>query len=210
MTFDNYYTDEFGIIHQKNVNPITYDEKYVKERYDTYGEKVRQMSFLRLGYLLGAINKIPASILDVGYGNGDFLKACSSIIPECFGNDVTGYSLPDNIKFVKNIFENYYEVISFFDVLEHFEDINTIQYLNCSYIVISVPWCYKSEDKDWFLNWKHLRPNEHLHHFNEKSLIKFFNSYNFSCVCYDNIEDSIRKDKNHEKNILTAIFKKNK
>ena len=86
MHTDNYDIDEFGVIHQKKIYPITYDEKYVKERYDTYGEKVRQMSFLRLGYLLGAINKIPKSILDVGYGNGDFLKTCVSIIPECFGN----------------------------------------------------------------------------------------------------------------------------
>lgn len=208
MNIDNYHVDDFGIIHQKTVYPITYDEKYVKERYDTYGEKVRQMSFLRLGYLLGAINKIPKSILDVGYGNGDFLKTCVSIIPECFGNDVTGYPLPDNIKFVEDIFENYYEVISFFDVLEHFENINIIQHLKCDYIIISVPWCYNHENTEWFLNWKHLRPNEHLHHFNEKSLIKFFEHNSFQCVCYSNVEDAIRKDPNNEKNILTAVFKK--
>jgi len=204
---DNYIKLENGVIKQDKVNVIKYDEDYVVNSYNSYGELGLRMSNLRLGYLIGSIGKVPDSILDVGYGNGDFLKTCTSIIPNCYGNDISGYEAPNGVSFVDDITKEHYDVITFFDVLEHFEDIDFVADLNCNYILISVPWCHYISD-DWFENWKHRRPNEHIYHFNEKSLESFMESKGFKMINKSNIEDSIRKPADENKNVLTAIFKK--
>lgn len=206
---ENYRILDNGVIKQINVNKINYDIEYAN-KYNNYNEKSNYLSYLRLGVLIGNINKIPNSILDVGYGNGAFLKACSNVINDCNGYDITNYPLPENINYAKSLFDRHYDVISFFDSLEHFEDISIINKLNCDYIIISVPWCHNLNDS-WFLNWYHLRPNEHLWHFNDKSLIKFFEENNYTNIYISNFEDTIRKNStlNNYPNILSCIFKKN-
>jgi hypothetical protein len=206
---DNYEILENGVIKQIKVNKIKYDIEYAN-KYNNYNEKSNYLSFLRLGVLIGNINKIPNSILDVGYGNGAFLKACSNIITDCNGYDITNYPLPENINYSTSLFDRHYDVISFFDSLEHFEDISIINNLDCDYIFISVPWCHNLNEL-WFLNWYHLRPNEHLWHFNDKSLITFFEENGYTNVYKSNFEDTIRKNSslNGYPNILSCIFKKN-
>jgi hypothetical protein len=165
------------------------------------------MSHLRLGYIIGTLGFVPNSILDVGYGNGSFLKTSNQIIPNCFGYDVSGVDLPDNIAVVDNLFGSHYDVITFFDSLEHFEDIYFLNKLDCDYLCISVPWCHNFDD-EWFENWKHRRPDEHLWHFNVDTLRKFLESQNYEYINHTNIEDCIRKTEYTYPNILTAMFKK--
>lgn len=205
---NNYEKLENGIIKQKNVNKIEYNFEY-SNKYNIYGEKGNYLSYLRLGVLLGVINKIPNSILDVGYGNGSFLSAAKNIIKNCSGSDISGFPLPDDISIENSIFEKHFEVICFFDSLEHFDDINIIDKLQCDYVFISVPWCHYESD-EWFLNWYHRKPNEHLWHFNDVSLIKFFKENGFENIYLENVEDTIRKNihSNGKQNILSAIFKK--
>ena len=206
---ENYEVLPNGLIKQVNIKKKlqTYNNKYVDDRYNTYGIKGHQMSGLRLGYLISSINKIPESILDVGYGNGDFLKLCSESKIKCYGNDISGYPLPSGVTFVNSIIDNYYEVICFFDVLEHFEDITFIKELNCKYVYVSVPWCHYLND-EWFENWRHRREDEHLWHFDDKSIIKFFNEMGYELLNKSNVEDTIRKHENTLENILTCIFYK--
>ncbi len=208
---ENYEVLENGLIRQINfVNKIQeYNVDYINERYNQYGEKGPQMAGLRLGYLIGVLGFVPRSILDIGYGNGDFLKVCQQGIEECYGNDISGYSVPDGVTFVENIFNKSYDVISMFDVLEHFEDINFVKDLDCDYVYVSLPWCHNFSD-EWFLNWKHRRPDEHLWHFNLTSITNFFNEMGFELLNYSNIEDIIRKPIDENTNILTCIFKKRK
>jgi hypothetical protein len=164
---------------------------------------------LRLGYIIGSIGKIPTSLMDVGYGNGDFLINSSGLIKELYGNDVEpAYTLPDNIKFISNITEQAVEVITFFDSLEHFHDIEFVKDLKAKYVVISLPWCTNGLDDTWFENWKHRKTDEHLFHFNEITLETFMNSQGFKMINFCNLEDNIRVDKNLNPNILTACFKK--
>jgi hypothetical protein len=205
----NYKILDNGLIKQEKIlNKLKkYNKEYIDQRYNTYGPKRYQMAGLRLGYLLGAIDEIPNTILDIGYGNGDFLDLCKNYIKNCFGNDITGYPLPENVKFIENIFESFYDVICFFDVLEHFSDINFIKDLQCKYIFVSVPWCHFFSE-EWFLNWKHRRPDEHLWHFNNKSIVAFFKECGYSLVKQSNIEDSIRTNSDSVPNILSCIFKK--
>jgi len=207
---DNYEILENGLIRQiKILDKIqSYDFQYVDERYNKYGEKGPQMAGLRLGYLIGNLGYIPKSILDIGYGNGDFLKVTEQGI-ESYGNDISGYPIPTGSKFVNNIFDKHYDVICMFDVLEHFEDISFVKDLSCDYIYISLPWCHNFSD-DWFENWKHRRPDEHLWHFNETSITNFFKEMGFELVVHSNVEDIIRKSTDNNPNILTCLFKKTK
>jgi len=201
----NYNCDNNGVIFQQTKVPTKYDKTYVIDRYDSYGELSNYMGYLRLGYIVGALGRIPESILDVGYGNGAFLKVCTNIISECYGNDVSGYNLPPSCSFISEITSKHFDVITFFDSLEHFEDISIVGELKCNYLVISVPWCHYYNDS-WFENWKHRRPNEHLFHFNENSLVKFMSEHKFDLLSFSHIEDTIRKGE--QRNILSAIFQK--
>jgi len=154
----NYAITKDGVLKQQTYSLREYNVDYVDQSYNKYGDKVQKISHLRLGYLLGAIEKIPNSILDVGYGNGDFLRTCRTIIPKCYGNDVSSYPIPEGCTFVENIFKDKYDVVCFFDVLEHFENIEIIKKLKTKYLYISLPWCH-SFDPTWLSSWKHLRPN---------------------------------------------------
>ena len=72
-SLDNYEKLPNGIVRQVKVEKIEYNVDY-SNKYNNYGENSNYLSHLRLGVLLGSINKIPNSILDVGYGNGSFLN----------------------------------------------------------------------------------------------------------------------------------------
>jgi len=202
----NYEIDHNGVIYQKEKTPIKYDESYVITRYDSYGELSNYMAHLRLGYILGAISSMPKSILDVGYGNGAFLKVCTNLIDDCYGNDVSGYQLPDKCTFIQDITSRHFDVITFFDSLEHFESIDFVRELKCNYVCISVPWCHYHSDS-WFSLWKHRRENEHIFHFNKESLESFMREMGFELITYSNVEDTIRKSTTQDKNILTAVFR---
>ena len=156
----NYERTSDGVIRQIEVDPVEYSKEYIESSYSSYGDKPTCMGYLRLGYITGVLGRTPKSLMDVGYGDGSFLKVCKDIIPICAGNDVSGYDVPEGCAQEDNLLAEY-EVITFFDVLEHFENIEIVKELNCKYIVISVPNCtYKGDD--WFAEWKHRRPNEHL------------------------------------------------
>lgn len=203
----NYEKLPNGVIKQSSlVNPITYDVKYVNDRYNSYGELGKRMSYLRYSYIIGVIGHVPNSILDVGYGNGDFLNVCKETIKNCYGNDVSAYPLPNGVENVKSIFDNEYDVITFFDSLEHFHEINFVKDLNAKYVVVSLPWCHNFSD-EWFANWKHRREDEHIFHFNDKSLIAFMSDMGYEKISISNIEDIIRKGVDENANILTGIFK---
>jgi hypothetical protein len=197
-----------GLIKQNKIfsNIQSYDKEYIETRYNSYGEKGLQMAYLRLGFILGVLKTTPNSILDVGYGNGDFLKVCSQTIPLCYGNDISGYPLPPKVNFIENIFENHYNVITFFDCLEHFENIDFVSNLKCDYIVVSVPCCHFFSE-EWFINWKHRRPDEHFYHFGKESIVRYFNEMGFKQILQTNIEDIIRTPIDSYQNILTCVFK---
>jgi len=203
---ENYKTNKYGVIEQIVKNKFNYDKVY-GDRYDMFSTK--KIENLRLGYIIGSIGGVPKSLMDVGYGNGDFLINSIGLIKELYGNDVEpAYDLPNNIKFISNITEQEVEVITFFDSLEHFHDIEFVKDLKAKYVVISLPWCTNGLDETWFKNWKHRKPNEHLFHFNEISLETFMKSQGFKMINFCNLEDNIRVDKTLTPNILTACFKK--
>ncbi len=208
---ENYEIFENGIIKQKNIlkKICVYDISYSR-KYNDYGENGRLLAHMRLGFLFASIKRIPTSILDVGYGNGDFLNACTKCITSCNGTDISNYPLSNTINILnfKDIFKKHFDVICFFDSLEHFENIDFIKKLNCNFIFITLPWCHFFSEI-WFKKWKHRRPDEHLWHFNKSALINFLKENGYEIVnCGVPFEDTIRKDERYNPNILTGIFKK--
>lgn len=204
---ENYYKDEAGVIHQINKKPFVYDQAYVAQRYPTYEDKCINMAHLRLGCIVGALGQPPKSLLEVGYGAGYFLDLCTNVVDRCYGHDISGWPIPTKATFVNTMMGSHYDVICFYDVLEHFDDITFIKQLDVNYIVISVPECHYVNDA-WFEAWKHRRPDEHLHHFNKDALNNFFFKHGYYCEHMSNIEDIIRTPVDGRGNIITGIFSK--
>lgn len=205
---ENYYKDPFGVIHQREIG--TFEKDYASQ-YNNYGELSNYMAYLRYGYIHGVIGK-PSNILDIGYGNGSFLKVCRAAGVESFGYDVSDAPVPVGcVKIQESEIRNrYFDVITMFDSYEHFSDLEVIREFCCKHIVISVPNCdYPSHyhSDRWFSTWKHRRPDEHLHHFNTESLKKYVEyGGKFECIATSFVEDVIRKGP--DPNILTMVFKR--
>ena len=201
---EGYELDQFGIL--KQLNPKTEIRDYGIER-NNYGQKSHYLSYLRLGFLKGYIQEF-TSILDVGYGNGDFLRACQRHFSVCAGYDLIDTYLPEGCVKETDLLANEYDVITFYDALEHFEDIYFLEKLKCKYVVISLPNCKHPTDSNWLAQWKHLKPNEHLYHMNKESLTALLVASGYKVECVSYYEDIIRRDKNLNENILTIIGKK--
>lgn len=201
----NYARNDHGVIYQLEREPFVYDGAYIDRGYSN--APVNEMSHLRFGHLVGVIGRVPDSILDVGYGSGDFLKCAKKLV-----HDVSGYDIPpafpiDGVQIVDGLYGRHYEVVTFFDALEHFENPSEIENLDTDFVHISLPWCHYFSD-EWFANWKHRKPNEHLWHFNAESLASFMAALGFEMISFCNIEDAIRKSDGNWKNILSATFKR--
>lgn len=200
-----YVTDTHGIIHQKNIQPFTYDKNYV----DIYrSPEYREASSLLMGIRVGSIysnyfsnfGNSPLSILDIGYGDGSFLKS-TTLFKNRYGFDVTNESVPEGVNKLEELNNSHYDVITMWDVYEHIEDLSFINNLNFNMICFSMP---DVEEKD-FETWTHRKPNEHIHHFTPSSLEKLMDSYGLKRTYLSWQEDVVRKSPNPH-NIMTMFF----
>lgn len=206
----NYERLRNGVIRQVEVKPFQYGFEY-SNNYNKISELSKRMAHLRLGYLIGVIGRVPENIVDIGYGNGDFLEAASKIIPECYGSDIAeNYPVPPGVKYIDKdeLFSREFDVACFFDVLEHVEDIYlTLNSIQADYLCISLPNCeYKSDE--WFSTWKHRKENEHLWFFDETALVAFMLEVGYKPLNISYIEDVIRVDENNKPNILSGVFQR--
>jgi hypothetical protein len=158
----------------------------------------------------------------VGYGKGYFLDAAEEIIPECYGYDVADNSVPDGCTKISEdqFLKGQFDVVCFWDALEHFDNLEFIKDLQCEMICVSLPWCHYREKlydegielaSQWFDKWKHRKPDEHLWHFDGLALTDFMNRMGYESVHIPfNIEDATRKGAGSPQvpNILTGSFRK--
>lgn len=197
-----------GAIRQIDPQPFQYDENYVAT-YDSkaYKSGSAKLQALRLGFVIGAHGLIPDSILDVGYGNGDFMLAARKLIPRVYGKDVTGKDVTGCV-----IVDQYVNaaVVTFWDVLEHIPDHSFLSDLSTSTIVLSLPWChYSTHGIDWFTReYHHLKPNEHIWHFSPGALSRHMAQYGWHTVSFSHHEDLVRRGKNCLPNIISMAFKR--
>lgn len=213
----NYNITSDGVIHQTEHTPYTYDVKYVEDRYVNIPQLTKLMSCIRLSYLRSALagdgvtSVTGKKILDVGYGAGDFLSECRDFNMLAYGTDISGFPVPRGVQFLNwgDVMRTEFDVVCFFDSLEHFSDLSDVGKLNTKYVYISLPWCHARELGDeWFYNWKHRREGEHLHHFDEPALVEFFRACGYVKINTSDVEDILRKPTTKHPNILSGVFKK--
>ena len=214
-----------GALMALNFHPRVYDPSYVAERYDVYGEAAgRRMSALRVALMRAHIGTGTADgdragedrghmrALDFGLGNGAFLKQLRDSWGrvQCWGYDISQYRI-DGIPMWPSATDGVeWDVITFWDSLEHVEDIDRlVAGLNTRFVVISLPWCHaRTMGADWFMGWKHRRPDEHKWHFDPTSLSNFMHRHGYRTLFVGNPEDVVRTPGSHLPNILTGVFQK--
>lgn len=210
ITIDDVYYElrPFGVIkqHVKNLDKLSdkYDDKY-QANYINMKDKVRQMSYLRFGVMNSIFGNVK-SVFDIGCGFGDFLEVCHDFGMMTYGDDLYNFKSQNIIK-VENMYNVKVDVVTFFDSLEHFNSLDFLAHLDTKYILISLPFCHNYSD-NWFKNWKHRKPDEHIYHFNAKSLQGFVENLGYKKIYEGNPEDVIRKSKTGDINILTMAFEK--
>lgn len=94
-----------------------------------------------------------------------------------------------------------YDLICFWDSLEHISDFTSIFWLleHTKYVVISIPIKPDNVKMD---TWKHNRPYEHLHQFTLEGLDKLFTEHNFVNIKQNQNECPPRED------IWTVLYQK--
>ncbi len=209
---DNYQIDEFGVIHQIDFTPIAYDREYLTY-YQNLSDRTIKLGYQRLGWILGKLDRIPRSILEIGYGTGTFIEAAMITgVPKCVGCDITRYPLPDGVEFQgwDQALLSQWDVVAMFDVLEHIPDLGFLSELQTEYLAIAVPFCRQRELGDeWFREWRMRLPNEHLHHFDQESLTALLSHHGYECINVNHFEDGLRlREGEAGPNILSALFKK--
>jgi hypothetical protein len=203
-----YEMDKFGVITQTDHRPYVYDKAY-SAIYDgrEYKRNSERLQDLRLGFVLGSHGSPIRSLLDIGYGNGAFINTAKQHVPYVYGYDITGvpldgaYVMPEIVKA---------DVITMFDVLEHFPDCSFVADLPCETLVVSLPYChFHTEGLKWLeTKYKHLKSDEHIRHFTEWSLPAFLDQYGWRPVAKSSHEDIIRKSTHGLQNIISMAFKR--
>jgi hypothetical protein len=179
----------------------SYDHDYVA-RYENYPQA--ELSAIRAKLVMKYAGDF-ATICDVGFGTGAFLAEISRAKPTAtlHGFDVSPYPAPDFVNVDPDWQQKEWDVVTFFDSLEHFVDLPKV---NAKCVVVSVPWYHRRLGNKWFDSWKHRRPGEHLWHFSSYSLGRVFENQGIWQTYLGNPEDKIRKSDGPLQNILTMIF----
>lgn len=203
-----YQVDKFGVITQLDHRPFVYDPQYsaIYDRPEyTRGNDILQA--MRLGFVAGAHGDEIATLMDVGYGNGAFINFAKQHVKHVYGFDITGvplsgaYQMPEFVKA---------DVYTFWDVLEHFPETEFLRTLPCETICMSLPCChFHTHGLSWIeRSYKHLKPDEHIRHFNEWSLSGFMRHYGWKEIACSYHEDVVRKSAHGLQNILSMAFKR--
>jgi len=206
---NNYEIEKPGILKQIAINPIDYNEDYVKQKANFF-----ETPYLRFGYMLPYIQEelktTKKGILEIGYGNGKFLEIAKSFlgdIVEVAGHDISGCPVPEGVKFYHDLdkaLKKDWLMVCLFDVLEHFP--NPHEFLEkasktVKYLYITVPNSNHSSfenDSDFFKfmegEYAHLKPNEHLWHFDRDGLTSLLMQFGFTHIQETfSLEDVTRK-----------------
>lgn len=185
---------------------VQYDAQYAHQ-YDS--RPVKEMSELRWNFIQSNL-KLPAGsrVLDVGYGNGAFLKRAREADMRIFGLDV--HKEDFGIPVVDFDTPQDYDLVCFFDSLEHFPDFAPILRLGTQNVIVSIP-CTPDFILTEPTKWRHFKPGEHLHYFSPSSLDLFMRNWGFpKRAAQGHPEDALRGkltvDGRRYDNIYTAIY----
>lgn len=174
-----------------------YYEKYVERGQTELGQKIYASRWdLVEKYCHGSM-----TVLDYGCGPGSFHKASRN------GFITYGYDINPFCGFT-DLPEEKVEILTMWDSIEHLESPwETIKVINPEYIFLSTPNVDVVTGD--ITEWKHYRPDEHLHYFNKQSLTERLVSIGYEILEHNFIEGELR-DKDCPEAIITIAAKKRK
>jgi len=150
---------------------MKYDEDYYYNLLKMQAEHAKRISEIRWGFVHGCRAK---SVLDYGCGVG-FFKAFAPPGVEVDTYDIGPYVMT-------GMRHNSYNLLCLWDVIEHLPciDGDLEHYVSISeYIALSIPMLPKAKKLE---GWKHFKPGEHLHYFNDEAIDALFGRYNFKRI----------------------------
>tara|TARA_Y100000034_G_scaffold120423_1_gene163303 strand:- start:2122 stop:2862 length:741 start_codon:yes stop_codon:yes gene_type:complete len=201
-------------------------ERYNPDYFDKWAsipqDQIDHVSKVR-HYLIHDFVKEPwHHVLDFGCGTGDFVEYASRRYMADACKTFHGYDIKRNdfnkalaqtFHTRKPVFIRKWDVVTFWDSLEHMEDpISVLEQLNTRYVIVSVPNAHPTlfDLSESFFAWRHCRPTEHIWHFNYESIQPFFAVAGYKMIVSNYVEDDYRPAQEGQPfpNILSAVFEK--
>ena len=179
-------------------DPLIYDEFYCS-RYNEYKDEAigKKLMKIRADMVYRHVNK--GNLLDYGCATGEFHISLNSGI---VGH---GYDINPNFGFSKVPAQ--YSILTMWDVIEHIDDpFKFLEERGPGYLFICTPSTDDFKGKD-LGQWRHYRPHEHVHYFNELSLKALLKKLGYRILEVNYEESKVRKSGN-EKNILSMAGEK--
>jgi len=199
---EDYLLDENGFLKQVDPKPFDYSLDYKAHQSTNTA-----MTWLRLGWLsshlsYGRLRHMTA--VDIGAGNGSFVREAASVFERIVPYDLAGESIDD-----VELYETKWDMIVMSDVLEHYDDIDKLWGLNFKYGMISFPETPNPEEHD-LSRWRHLKPNEHIYLMTRVKVEAWVKKHGYEVVGCGCPEDMIRTRWQADKvNISTILIKRN-
>jgi len=194
--------DKIGFIRQVEHVKFPYTVEY-KARQGTNVE----MSHLRLGWISSFFRCEELSrmnVVDVGCGNGEFVRCCTSKFGRVVGYDIVGDSIKE-----EELYGTVWDMVVLSDVLEHFEDVETLFKMKWKFCYLSFPETPNVFDFEDLKKWKHFKPHEHLYYLTAAKVRAWLESHSkVKVVGMSNFEDLIRKRWNCNKTNISSIMAK--
>lgn len=190
-----------GHLWQENPQPIQYGKEYLT---NYAGRPTIELSWVRLAFLW--LYAKEGRILDIGYGDGEFIKQASRAGFFTLGYDAHAEDI--GVPTVKELHAGVFDIVTMFDSFEHMPDLNEPFKAAPRMFVVTVPWLPAGVTDESIKTWRHYKPNEHLHYFTDKSLRAIFQRHGYGSVESKNVEDIIRRNPQATPNTMTYIFRR--
>lgn len=148
------------------------------------------------------------SVCDIGVGSGEFLREAVRRGTRAFGYDIAQWTPDPGVERVYRLQDVQAHTVTMFDSLEHIHDLSFLATLKAERLVVTVPWCHANDmGIEWFRDWKHRKPDEHVWHFDLPALMATMRDHGWRrCERIGHPEDSIRGLLNGLGNTLTGSF----
>ena len=162
---------------------------------EAYFQKYVEMSETPMGSALteariDLVNKYRSSgaLVDIGIGSGDFMLSIG-----CFGYDINPVAVEhlEIMHLLHNPYLNDIECATFWDSLEHIQDIAAILIRVKQYAFVSLP-IFKNLGH--ILTSKHYRPDEHAWYFTDDGFHKFMDAHGFKVVEQNQMETDLGRE----------------
>lgn len=165
-----------------NGNGSVYNLGYYEGMLRNYSATAHKICAIRWQFIARCN---PKKVLDYGSGVGWF----RALRPN--GIEVDTYDIADYPQTGINSVQ--YDVVCFWDVLEHVTNFAEIEAIlrNSKFVAVTVPIKPPKKDLD---TWKHFKPGEHLHYFDVSTLTSAFSKYGYTLYKEDSPECPPRED----------------